>query len=65
MLLNELEVSFLFNQAKCSRCGVKKYWAQVVAQCRVRPGSFVEQPGSLGGKYWPGDLKFDSNFENP
>merc|ERR1740138_399977 len=34
-------------------------WAQVVLQCRIRPDSFVEQPGTLGGKHWPQDLPFE------
>ena len=32
---------------------------QAVLQVRVRPGAFVERPGSLGGKYWPLEVPFD------
>ena len=40
-----------------------KHWAQLVLECRVRPGSFLVKPGSLGNKYWPPRLRMDSNFE--
>ena len=33
-------------------------------QCRVRPGSFVEKPGSLGNKYWPRHVRIDPNFSS-
>ncbi|CAJ1453861.1 unnamed protein product [Effrenium voratum] len=38
------------------------HWAQLVLQCRVRPGSFTIQKGTLGNKYWPNDSPFDPNF---
>ncbi|CAE8727817.1 unnamed protein product [Polarella glacialis] len=41
-----------------------KRWAQIVLQCRVRPGSYQSAPGTLGGKYWPPGLRFDPNFTN-
>ncbi|CAE7939256.1 HERC1 [Symbiodinium sp. KB8] len=41
----------------------KNHWAQLVLECRVRPGSFVVKPGTLGNKYWPEHLRMDSNFE--
>ena len=38
-------------------------WVQCVLQVRVRPGSFVERPGSLRNKYWPWDVRFDADFD--
>ncbi|CAE8640450.1 unnamed protein product [Polarella glacialis] len=42
----------------------KNHWAQLVLQCRVRPGAFQEMRGSLGNKYWPKHVRFDPNFES-
>merc|ERR1711908_97403 len=39
-----------------------QHWAQLVFQCRVRPGSFVVRPGSLANKHWPREIQFDRNF---
>eukprot|EP00747_Dinoflagellata_sp_TGD_P130282 gnl/TRDRNA2_/TRDRNA2_174810_c1_seq17.p1 gnl/TRDRNA2_/TRDRNA2_174810_c1~~gnl/TRDRNA2_/TRDRNA2_174810_c1_seq17.p1 ORF type:complete len:307 (-),score=31.80 gnl/TRDRNA2_/TRDRNA2_174810_c1_seq17:106-993(-) len=39
------------------------HWGQLVLQCRVRPGAFIEKPGSLGNKYWPQHVRFDPNFD--
>merc|ERR1712032_31576 len=36
-------------------------WLQAVLQLRVRPGSFKRCPGTLRGKHWPRDLRFDPN----
>lgn len=38
-------------------------WAQLVFQCRVRPGAFVEKRGTLGNKYWPQHIRVDPNFD--
>ena len=40
----------------------EQHWLQVVLQVRVRPGSFAERPGTLGGKRWPADLPFEQCF---
>ena len=48
----------LFSLAEAS------YWGQLVLQCRVRPDSFIERPGSLGNKYWPEHVRFDPNFNS-
>ena len=40
-----------------------KHWAQLVLECRVRPGSFTVKAGTLGNKYWPEHLRMDQNFE--
>ena len=48
----------LFSLAEAS------YWGQLVLQCRVRPDSFIERPGSLGNKYWPQHVRFDPNFDS-
>jgi len=39
-----------------------EHWAQIVLQCRVRPGSFRKRNSTLGRSYWPQDLRFDPNF---
>jgi hypothetical protein len=41
-----------------------EHWGQLVLQCRVRPGSFTERAGTLGGKYWPQHVRFDPNFDS-
>ena len=48
----------LFSLAEAS------HWGQLVLQCRVRPDSFIERPGSLGNKYWPQHVRFDPNFDS-
>ena len=48
----------LFSLAEASN------WGQLVLQCRVRPDSFIERPGSLGNKYWPQHVRFDPNFDS-
>lgn len=40
----------------------ENHWAQVAFQCRVKPGSFRQHPGTLFSKYWPPGLRFDRNF---
>eukprot|EP00928_Gymnodinium_smaydae_P081205 TRINITY_DN64761_c0_g1_i1.p1 TRINITY_DN64761_c0_g1~~TRINITY_DN64761_c0_g1_i1.p1 ORF type:complete len:601 (-),score=24.66 TRINITY_DN64761_c0_g1_i1:44-1846(-) len=40
----------------------ENHWVQCVLQLRVRPGSFVEKPGSLSNKHWPEEVRFDRNF---
>ena len=40
------------------------HWAQLVFQCRVRPGSFRERYGTLGNKHWEKDVRFDRKFKN-
>lgn len=37
-------------------------WAQVVLQCRVKPGSFRVQGNTLLEEHWPSNVKFDENF---
>mmetsp|Transcript_19407 Transcript_19407/g.41360 ORF Transcript_19407/g.41360 Transcript_19407/m.41360 type:complete len:623 (-) Transcript_19407:72-1940(-) len=41
-----------------------EHWLQCVLQVRVRPGSFVEKPGSLSSKHWPANVRFDKNFDS-
>ena len=48
----------LFSLAEAS------HWGQLVLQCRVRPDSFIERPGSLGNKYWPQHVRFDPHFNS-
>lgn len=38
------------------------HWAQVVLQCRVRPGGIREQPATLWEKHWPPHVRMDPNF---
>jgi hypothetical protein len=40
----------------------ENHWAQLVFQCRVRPGGLVEKPGSLRNKHWPNHVRIDANF---
>merc|ERR1712066_1146596 len=41
----------------------EEHWAQVVLECRIRPGSFKEAPGTLSSnKHWPNDVPIDPNF---
>merc|ERR1712187_295560 len=37
----------------------QEHWAQLVLECRVRPGSFREQGNTLGPQHWPPHLPFD------
>lgn len=37
-------------------------WLQVVLQVRVRPAKFSPQPGTLGNKHWPRDVRIDPHF---
>ena len=30
----------------------------------MRPGAFVERPGTLGDKYFPWDVRFDADFDS-
>ena len=41
-----------------------EHWGQLALQCPVRPGSFTERAGTLGGKYWPQHVRFDPNFDS-
>merc|ERR1712032_23591 len=40
----------------------KRHWAQVVLECRVRPGSFRVQPSTLWHAHWPQHVRMDPNF---
>jgi len=41
----------------------EEHWAQLVLECRVRPGAFSEASGTLGSnKHWPSDVDIDPNF---
>merc|ERR1712032_1046123 len=37
-------------------------WAQVVLQCKIRPGSYRERNGTLGRRHWPDDVRMDPNY---
>jgi len=41
-----------------------EHWVQCVLQVRVRPGSFKEQAGTLGNKYWKDNLCFDEDVRS-
>ena len=41
------------------------HWAQIVLQCRVRPGPFSIHLGTLGpNKHWPQDVPINVNYPN-
>lgn len=41
----------------------EEHWAQLVLECKVRPTSFKEAPGTLSSnKHWPNDVSIDGNF---
>jgi len=43
----------------------EEHWAQLVLECRVRPGAFKEATGTLSSnKHWPADVPIDQNFES-
>ena len=46
------------------KLGRQDHGAQLVYQCRVRPGAFREEKGSLGGKHWDKDVAFDPKFRS-
>jgi len=37
-------------------------WAQMVLQCRVKPGSYVVQDNTLAEKHWPKHIPMDLNY---
>lgn len=39
-------------------------WAQMVLQCRIRPGSYAVQDNTLANHHWPKDVPLDMNFPN-
>ncbi len=42
-----------------------QHWMQIVLQVRVRPGKFVQQPGTMAAnKHWPADLRWEPSFDS-
>ena len=61
-------VSVWYNRMEMKNAGPAERWLRMVLEVRVRPGSFKEQPGTVGGKHWPlvyGSRKRISGYLRP